>query len=152
MNKKDHPRHHYDDCDDLSPLIDEMKKAQLRITEQRKAILHALIESHGPFTAEEIHQIITKKVCDLATVYRCLASLEKTGLIKRCDFGDSIARYELATQNTPHHHHHVICKVCKKIEVLDDCELADLNRVPRKFGYTEVSHALEFFGICNDCK
>jgi Fur family ferric uptake transcriptional regulator len=128
-----------------------MRKARLRVTEPRKAILHYLIEFHGPFTADEIHTGLTKPICDLVTIYRCLASLEKAGLIRRCDFGDGTARYELAAQNS-HHHHHVICKECKKVKVLDDCQLADLNRVARKLGYSNVTHSLEFFGICPDCK
>lgn len=146
-----HPRHHFDDCNDLTPWLVEMKKSHLKVTEPRKAILHALIESHGPYTVEEIHKLITRRICDLATVYRCLGSLEKAGLIKRCDFGDGTARYELATKSE-HHHHHVVCKVCKRIDVLDDCELQDLNRVPRKMGYTDVSHSLEFFGVCPQCR
>ena len=62
MEKKAHPHHHhYNECDELDPLIQEMQRSQLRVTEQRKAILHALVEHHGPFTAEEIHKIITSE-------------------------------------------------------------------------------------------
>jgi Fur family transcriptional regulator, ferric uptake regulator len=154
MEKKAHPHHHpqhrYEDCEDLTRLLELMKKAGLKATEPRKAIIHSLIESHGPFTAEEIHKLITRRICDLATVYRSLGSLEKAGLIHRCDFGDGTARYEIAAKSA-HHHHHIVCRRCKRIEVLDDCELADLNRVPRKLGYAEVSHSLEFFGICPKC-
>ena len=128
-----------------------MKQAGLRITAPRRAIVQALLVSHGPFTAEELHKIITKKVCDLVTIYRCLASLEKAGLIKRCEFGDGTTRYELQ-ETQSHHHHHVICRICKKIEVLNDCELQDIERFASNRGYTGVSHKLEFFGICSDCK
>jgi Fur family ferric uptake transcriptional regulator len=152
MKSKTHPDHHHNDCDDLGPLIDGMKKAQLRVTEQRKAILHALMKHHGPFNAEEIHELITRNLCDLATVYRCLGSLEKAALIRRCDFGDGVGRYELNATGTHHHHHHVICRRCKKVEVLEDCEMPDLNKIPKKLGYSEISHSLEFFGVCRKCK
>lgn len=135
----------------LEKLLEELKKSHLRVTEPRIAILRVLLEEHGPFTAEEIHKCIPKKMCDLATIYRTLASLEKTGIIRRCEFGDGSARYELS-EHENHHHHHVICKVCKAVEVLDDCELNELAQYAQKRGFTEVTHSLEFFGVCPNCQ
>jgi Fur family ferric uptake transcriptional regulator len=136
----------------LNELIQNLRESGLRVTEPRIAILRALLEKHGPFTVEEIHIHVTKKVCDLATIYRTLGSLEKTGLIKRCEFGDGSARYELAGHENHHHHHHVICKKCRKVEVLDDCELEEIDSFAKKRGFTDISHSLEFFGICPNCK
>ena len=135
----------------LKHLIEELRRYQLRVTEARIAILQVLVEKHGPFTVEEIYKQITKKTCDLATIYRSLSSLEKTGLIRRCEFGDGTARYELS-EHENHHHHHLICRYCKKFEVLDDCELQEIDRVAKKRGYEEISHSLEFFGICPACQ
>ena len=142
--------HTHDDLT-LSSVLDDLRKSHLRITEPRKAILLALLEHHGPFTAEELHKRFTKKICDLATIYRCVSSLVEAGIIKRCEFGDRSARYELSERNR-HHHHHVICTECKKIEVLDDCELDEIDRFARKRGFSGVSHSLEFFGVCPACK
>lgn len=133
----------------LGQLLQKLRKSRLRITEPRIAILEVLVEKHGPYTAEEIYQSFTRKVCDLATIYRCLASMEKAGVIGRCEFGDGATRYELATHQD--HHHHLVCKNCKKIEVLDDCELQEINRIAEKRGFVEVAHSLEFFGICPSC-
>ena len=131
--------------------LELMRKSQMRVTEPRKAILKFLASEHGPFSAEETHQRVAKTECDLATVYRSLTSLEGVGVVRRCEFGDGIARYELV-EEARHHHHHVICKSCKKVDVLDDCELDDLDRFAKKRGFTEVSHSLEFFGLCPKCK
>lgn len=135
----------------LDLLVEDLRKANLRVTEPRIAILEALLEKHGPFTVEEIHKRVTQKVCDLATIYRTLTSLEKTKLIKRCEFGDGTARYELSFRED-HHHHHVICKICKRVDVLDDCELKEIDRFAKKIGFTEITHSLEFFGVCPSCK
>lgn len=129
-----------------------MKKANLRVTDSRKALLEALMGRHGPFTVEEIHSKFIKKSCDLATIYRSLASLEKAGMIRRCEFGDGTARFELSESENHHHHHHVICKKCRRVVVLDDCELEEIDRIAQKRGFTEISHSLEFFGICPDCQ
>lgn len=134
----------------IHQLLESLKRSHLRVTEPRLAILNALIEKHGPFTVDQIYQRVTQKVCDLATVYRCLSSLEKNGIIRRCEFGDGSTRYELSTHKK-HHHHHVICRNCKKIEVLENCKLQELDQFAKKKGFTEVTHLLEFFGLCNEC-
>ncbi len=136
----------------LNRLLGELKKANLRVTDSRVALLEALMDRHGPFTVDEIHSKLIKKSCDLATIYRSLASLEKADLIRRCEFGDGIARFELSERERHHHHHHVICKKCRRVAVLDDCELKEIDRIAQKRGFTEISHSLEFFGVCPDCQ
>ena len=142
---------HLNHSHSLDSYVESLRKANLRVTEPRLAIIQALLKKHGPFTVEEIQGNITQEACDLATIYRTLASLEKAALVKRCDFGDGSARYELKGQED-HHHHHVICKGCKKVEVLDDCELEAIDSFAQKRGFTEITHSLEFFGICPSCR
>lgn len=131
-------------------LIEGLKKSRLKVTEARLSVLRALLGNHGPFSAEDLHHLLTQKSCDLATIYRTLTSLEKAGLINRCEFGDGTARYELL-HGASHHHHHVICRGCKKVEVLDDCELEDIDQFATKRGFKNVTHSLEFFGVCPSC-
>ncbi len=134
----------------MDDLLAALRTARLRVTEPRIAILALLAEKHGPFTVEEIHQKLTK-ICDLATVYRSFISLEKARLIQRCEFGDGTSRYELAEEKD-HHHHHIVCRKCKKIEPLDSCSFAEVNRLADDTGYSDISHFLEFFGVCRICK
>lgn len=144
-------KHQHAHSPTLEQVLGELKKAQLKLTTPRKAILQALVNEHGPFTAEEVLKKISRRVCDQATVYRTLASLEEVGIITRCEFGDGSARYEIAGE-TGHHHHHLICKKCKRVEIVDDCEVEGLDKVAQKRGFSDVSHVLEFFGLCPDCK
>ncbi len=99
---------------------------------------------------EELHRRMKKGACDLVTVYRCLATLEDVGLVRRCEFGDGSSRYEFGGRE--HHHHHIVCKLCRKVETLDICLVEGLERLVRDKGYTQVTHALEFFGICARCR
>jgi len=137
--------------DVLASLCGQLKEYGLKVTDPRKAILLVLIENHGPFTAEEIHRRVKRGLCDLATVYRCLTSMEEAKILRRCEFGDGTARYELAEKDD-HHHHHVICISCKKVEPLEDCDLGDINKYAQNRGFSDVSHALEFFGKCAACQ
>lgn len=121
-----------------------------RVTDARRAILALLASEHGPFTAEEVHDRIADGECDLVTVYRCLATMEELGLVRRCDFGDGAYRYEFNTGE--HHHHHIVCRVCHGAETLDLCVADGLERVARQRGYASVTHILEIFGICPKCQ
>jgi len=121
-----------------------------RVTEPRKAILEILTREHGPFTAEELHGRMKKGVCDLVTVYRCLATMEEIALARRCDFGDGSYRYEFNTGE--HHHHHIICRVCHGVQTLDFCVADSLERMARQIGYANVTHTLEIFGVCSQCQ
>src|SRR5688572_29162854 len=112
-----------------------MEKASLRKTQARIALLESLISKHGPFSVEELHQIVKSQKVDLVTVYRCLTAFEQIGLVKRCYFGDGIARYEFQTESDHHHHHHVICRICRKAENIDDREVERLEKLVQKMGY-----------------
>lgn len=120
-----------------------------RITKPRIAILEALIARHGPVAIEELHQSMPGGVCDLATVYRCLAAFEKTGIVRRSYFSEGTAIYEFTLGGD--HHHHIICRECHKVEALDFCVVEGLERLVRDRGYEDVSHMLEFFGTCAAC-
>jgi len=135
---------------DLEEIWAVLKGAGLRRTEPREAILLILSTEHGPFSVEELHAKVARKKIDLVTVYRCVAAFEEAGVLRRCDFGDQIARYELAAGH--HHHHHVVCRSCQKAESLDDCVLEQLDRTIEKMGYAKVGHRLEFFGVCSKCQ
>ena len=129
----------------------------LRATQPRIAVLaffdasHGRRKSHGPFTVDEVHQALKGTGADLVTVYRCLELFEKQGLIKKCHFGDGVVRYE--AQHEDHHHHHVICTQCRSSLPLPDCELPTaFERKVKSLGYTQIHHALEFFGVCAECR
>jgi Fur family ferric uptake transcriptional regulator len=126
-----------------------LKKKGLKITEARKLILSYLTQSHGPFTIEEIHAGIPSKSCDLVTVYRTLATLEEAGLIRKYDIGDRIARFEFFCAEHPHHH--LICKDCKKIEVLESDLLSEVKKLASKKGFAVLSPSIDIFGVCKNC-
>ena len=117
-------------CAQLESAIGILRANGQRITEPRRAILSILTHEHGPFTAEELHGRLTKGECDLVTVYRVIAALEELNLVRRCDFGDGAYRYEFNTGEQ--HHHHIICRSCQSVEVLDLCVVQSLERLARQ--------------------
>jgi Fur family transcriptional regulator, ferric uptake regulator len=130
--------------------LDTLRANHQRVTEPRKAILGILTREHGPFTAEEVHRKMSKGSCDLVTVYRSLAAMEESNVVRRCDFGDGSYRYEINTGE--HHHHHIVCRSCHEAKTLDVCVVDGLERMARQMGYSKITHLLEIFGVCPACQ
>ena len=125
-----------------------LKEAKLSNTKIRKSILEFLMQNHGPFSIDDIHKQIANG--DYATVYRCIKKFEEHEIVKKCDFGDNISRYEY--KDSDHHHHHIMCRNCQKITTVEYCFLREMEKMLTDQGYKDVSHTLEFFGICQDCQ
>lgn len=136
----------------LDSLGERLRKAGMKLTNQRKGLLGILLHHPEPISADEIFKKIQKtEAMDLVTIYRCLKKFEESGLVSRLEFGDGISRFEL-TAESGHHHHHVICRECQRVEPLHICDLETHIHMVEKMGYAQVSHRLDFFGICSECR
>ena len=129
-----------------------LKKAGLRITQPRMAILSALIQRSQPASIEQIHGDLAKDSCDLVTVYRCLAAFEAISLVRRSFYhnGTSLYAINLGETNTGYH---FVCKESNQVESIDTETTAELRRCVLQVvetlkarGYTDVTHMVEFFG------
>jgi Fur family ferric uptake transcriptional regulator len=70
-------------------------------------------------------------------------------VVIRCDFNDGVVRYELAAGG--HHHHHIVCRVCRLTTPIQACSVDALQFLPTGHGYQNITHRLEFFGVCPEC-
>lgn len=120
-----------------------------RITAPRLEILGILKSNHHPLTISEIHGKIKNRKIDVATVYRTISLFAELGIVYEIDFKDEFKRYELIYDR--HHHHHIVCRKCKRVENVEACVLNELEKLLNKKGYTDISHSLEFFGLCEKC-
>lgn len=120
-----------------------------RITAPRLEVLSILKNNHNPLTISEIHQMTKNNKIDLATIYRTINLFHELGIVNEIDFKDEFKRYELVYDR--HHHHHIVCKKCKRVENVETCILDELEKFLNKKGYSDISHSLEFFGVCDKC-
>jgi Fe2+ or Zn2+ uptake regulation protein len=152
MNNKIKEKNHKHE--DVDFTVEEFKiilnSRSQRITAPRLEILGILKSNHDPLTMSEIHGKIKNKKIDLATVYRTINLFAELGIVNEIDFKDEFKRYELVYDR--HHHHHIVCRKCKRVENVETCVLEDLEKLLNKKGYSEISHSLEFFGLCENCK
>jgi Fur family transcriptional regulator, ferric uptake regulator len=138
---------------EMSALTGRLRDKSCKITGPRAAILEVLRQHPHPFTNREILAGLPKRLCDLATVYRSMHLLEKMGMVKRFDFGDGVARFELVGEGDDGHHHHLVCIKCAEVVEIADCFPAKVEeRIAAANGFKAVTHKLEFFGICPECQ
>lgn len=145
--------HHHASAAALPELTDRLRQKAHKITGPRQAILNILRQHPHPLTNKEIFSRLDKGECDLATIYRSLHLLENMGMVKRYDFGDSVARFELVNAGEDGHHHHLICTSCSEVVEIDDCFPHALEKqIAERNGFKGVTHKLEFFGLCPECQ
>jgi len=148
MKKGKHPVH----LPNFVEVAEKLRSKSLKITQQRQAVLNVLQAKHIPMAIKEIHSQL-KIESDLATVYRTIHILEEAGLVRRCDFEDGVARFELACSCGNLHHQHLVCKQCG---IVIDINIELPEQVSKNLeiqtGYTNIISKLEFFGICPQCQ
>jgi Fur family transcriptional regulator, ferric uptake regulator len=137
----------------MSALTNQLRGQSRKITGPRAAILEILRAHPHPLTNKEIFSEMPKGECDLATIYRSMHLLEKMGMVKRFDFGDGAARFELVGENDDGHHHHLVCTSCSEVVEIEECFPEKIEkRIAAKNKFKAVTHKLEFFGICPECQ
>lgn len=137
----------------MIPLIENainlLREKGLRVTEQRKKILEVLAEADGPISAEEAYAKLPDESCDLVTAYRSLEQFEKIDVVQRGVRENGTMVYCIS--NGHDHHHHLTCRNCGKTERIDLCMEKELKEKAKSFGFVEISHVMEVFGICPLC-
>ena len=145
-------RTHSHQRQELSALTSRLRGLSRKVTGPRAAILEVLRQHPHPLTIREILDGLPPGQCNLATVYRSMHLLEQTGMVKRFDFGDGAARFELVGEGEDGHHHHLVCTRCAQVVEIGECFPAEIEqRIGATHGFKAVTHKLEFFGVCPEC-
>ncbi len=134
-------------------LKEYISQNNLKITRQRRSVLKAFLDCENHVSAEELYNTVTEteSKIGLATVYRTLALLIRSGLASEMDFGDGQKRYEHRYKHK--HHDHMICTECGKIIEFTNPIIEKLqDEIAAQNGFTITSHKLDLFGNCSDCK
>jgi Fur family ferric uptake transcriptional regulator len=121
------------------------------MTRQRRVILEALRDTTTHPSADQIYTCVRQKLphISLATVYRNLEALSARGEIQTIAWAGTLKRFDGAV----HHHYHILCPVCGRLDDLPlpvDATLDDQAQTVTDFQVT--GHRLEFSGICPTCR
>lgn len=137
-------------ADMISDAPKTLHSAGLKVTIARQEILRLFSGHCKPMDADTVFKKVEKFGINHVTVYRTLATLETSGILRRVDLRRDSVYYEPTT----HHHHHIICTHCGTIEEFHACSIDQLTKrilaqSPRFSSINE--HSLELFGACKKC-
>lgn len=134
---------------------ERLKEKGCKLTLQRRSVLDVLIEHcNEHLSTEEIYGRVKEKYPEigLATVYRTVQLFEDMGIIDRLNFDDGCSRFELASEDTVHHHHHLICETCNKVYEVENDLLDEIEKeIESKYHFRIHDHNVMFYGKCKEC-
>ena len=139
--------------EEIDVLEEYISVNNLKITKQRRIVLKIFLECKNHVSVEELYNVVlkTEPKIGLATVYRTLALLTKSGLALEMDFGDGQKRYESSYKSV--HHDHMVCTECGKILEFNHPLIEKYQEeVAMQKNFKITSHKLDLFGLCQDCK
>lgn len=130
---------------------EELKQAALQITPARLAAMRLFESQENPLDAQYLIDHLQKKLgVDRVTVFRILNTFVEKGLLRKLEFGEGKARYELAKTID---HHHLLCENCGRIEDITDTIIPKMEKnLQKTHKFLIKRHSLEFFGICSNCQ
>lgn len=137
----------------MDEIIAVLRSKGFKITPQRRAVIAALFECGEFPTAQRVLDYVKKSTPDVSldTIYRNLSLLVELGVLNEIQtLGRDGNIFEITTSG---HHHHLICITCGKAQCLDFCPVQDADVMKaEENGFQVVSHSLNFYGYCRECR
>lgn len=131
-------------------LTEAFRRAGVRSTPQRYAVLEFLARKPVHPTADEIYRAVNGRHprASRATVYNNLRSLARAGLVREVVSDGKAARFDAGLEP----HHHFICECCGKMEDIAWFDLP-LSRSRSPLGRRKVrDFEIVFRGTCESCR
>jgi len=136
-------------------LLRQLKEKGGKETPVRRALIQFMLGLSKPACVAGILRQLQKKNLkpNKTTIYRELQFLMEQGLVHELDFGGGRKCYEWVSD----HHHHLVCRKCHRIEEVETDRLEKVlasfeNKLKSKSKFDGITHTLEFYGVCDQCK
>lgn len=124
-----------------------------RVTPQRQLVLDAVYDAEGHSTTlGEIHARVRRRdtTVDRSTVYRALHLFVQLGIVAQTASADGETRFEIVPAEP---HHHLVCQVCGREELIESPEITQAFRTIRdQHGFLVTTEHLTLTGICARCR
>lgn len=131
-------------------MTDAPAPPKLRPTRQRAAVAGILGRTPDFRTAQQLHEALRDEGLSigLTTVYRTLQAMAEGGQVDVVRSADGESMYRRCMDDA--HHHHLVCRRCGRTEEIDGPEVERWAAAQaRAHGYSDVTHVIELFGVCN---
>lgn len=130
----------------------KIKASGGRRTKVRQAVVAALSREGELVSASELLSRLERVgvPADRTTVYRELAFLKKSGIVREVGILGRPSLFEIEGE----HHHHLVCLDCgthRPVKIPPAlCEQE--KRLGKKEEFKITGHSLEFYGLCKKCQ
>ena len=135
----------------IEPLTDRLRRAGLRVTATRVAVLAVLDESKDHPRMDQIIERVRANGVSISTqaAYDVCDALHRTGLARRIEPAGGPARFESRVGDN---HHHLVCRACG-VTLDVDCAVGDppCLTVVEDFGYEIDEAEVIYWGRCPEC-
>lgn len=131
--------------------VPQLRSLGFRVTAQRLAILHVLLDSGAHLLPTQVYERARRKAHGLSqpTVYRTLGFLAQHGIVQPA----LNARKHVVYQIARHGHHHLLCSTCgRSMEVEHELVNEFYEALENRSGYKLTASHLTFFGLCATCR
>lgn len=139
----------------LKDIYSRLLEGGHKMTPQRWAIISIFLMNRGRhLSADDVYGLLRETYPNngIATVYRTLELLEEIDVIRRLDFGDGRARYEVKDLDSQNHHH-LVCTNCGEItEFADDIWIKLEQSIQEKTQFLIQDRTAKFYGLCVSCQ
>jgi Fur family transcriptional regulator, ferric uptake regulator len=128
--------------------------ARTRATAQGSAVRDALVEQNGFRSAQEVYARLRTEgnSVGLSTGYRHLQAMADEGVVDVIHTAEGETTYRYCGESGRSHHHHLVCRECGRAEEIEGRGIERwAENVAEKYGFTEVDHTVEVFGVCGAC-
>lgn len=135
----------------LASVAHRLRAAGQRVTPQRLLILGAFAPGEH-LTADEVFARVEllNPAVNRSTIYRTLEQFRDLGLLSETDLGGGARQFELLHGGR---HHHLICRSCGQMLVLDDELVRRLSDdIENRYGFAARIDHLALFGLCAACR
>lgn len=134
--------------DAKTTIISDLRRKGLRITQQKKIILDALIENNDKMLSVCDIAALVGDSMDYATVYRNLRKFYELDILESMVDAHGVVRYMICDGV---HHHHFICTSCGRI-INFPCNNPFWRTLAAQHKFKEAYHRIDVFGLCEGCQ
>jgi len=125
-----------------------------RNTRQSGTVKNALVEAGGFRSAQDVYATLRAQgdPVGLSTIYRHLQAFADDGVVDVIHTPEGESTYRFCGNTGQAHHHHLVCRTCGRAEEIEGRAIERwATDMAEKFGYTEIDHTVEVFGVCSTC-
>jgi len=138
----------------IDAYLQKLREDGLKITSKRKATIKLFLKKKSYLSPQRVLERLGNDFpgISVSTVYRILEELRNTGILVKIGHEDRQLYYSLCSM-PDRHHHHFVCRKCKRVEEVDLCNFEEFKRfISKNLNCKVENHFVQIEGLCSYCK